>query len=52
MKTQAELLAYKKDSRTLCHPSAGYSQLASVELDDYVEVGTVDGALPLCDEMF
>ena len=52
MKTQAELLTYKKDSRTLCHPSAGYSQHASIELDDYSEVGSVEGSLPSSDEIF
>jgi hypothetical protein len=52
MKTQAELLAYKKDSRTLCHPSAGYAQHASIELDDYTEASTLDGLLPLSDEIF
>jgi hypothetical protein len=52
MKTQAELLAYKKDGRTLCHTSAGYSQHTSIELNDYVEVATIDGMLPLSDEIF
>jgi hypothetical protein len=52
MKAQAEMLAYKADGRTLCHPSAAYAQVVSIELDDYTEVSTVDGALPLSNEIF
>jgi hypothetical protein len=52
MKARAELLAYKKDNRTLCHPSTGYLPHTSIELDDYVEVATVNGALPLSDETY
>ena len=52
MKVQSELLAYKKDGHTLWHPSAGYSQQASVELDDYVEVAMIEGPLPPSDEAF
>ena len=52
MKVQGELLSYKKDGRTLCQPSAGYSQQASIEFDHYEEVGTIDGSLPPSDQSF
>ena len=52
MKVQGELLSYKKDGRTLCQPSAGYSQQASIELDHYEEVGTTGGSLPPSNETF
>jgi hypothetical protein len=52
MSVQAETLALKKDGRTLCHPSDGYGQEMSIELDDYTEVGTLDGTLPASDEIF
>jgi hypothetical protein len=52
MKAQAEMVAYQKDSRTLCRPSTGYLQHTAIELNDYVEVATIDGALPLSDETY
>ena len=52
MKVQGEPLSYKKDGRTLCQPSAVYSQRASIELDHYEEVGTTEGSLRPSDETF
>jgi len=52
MKAQAALLAYKSDGCTLCHPSAGYAQDVSIDLEDYTEVSAIEGALPLSDEIF
>jgi hypothetical protein len=43
---QAESVSLKKDGHTLCHPSYGYAQETSIELDDYTEVGTLNGTLP------
>jgi hypothetical protein len=52
MRVQAETLSFRANSRTLCHPSNGYGQVTSVALEDYVEVGTVNGDLPASDETF
>ncbi len=52
MRVQAESVSLKKDGRTLCHPSDGYAQETSIELDDYTEVGTLEGTLPASDESF
>lgn len=50
MPVKAQRVSTKKDSVTFCRPSEGYDNVIEIELDYYVEVGTVQGELPESEE--
>ena len=52
MPVKAQRVSKKKDNVTWCRPSEGYAtdNAIEVELEDYVEVCTVQGELPENDE--
>ncbi len=49
---KAQRVTTMKDNTTFCRPSEGYENFIEVDLDNYVEVCTVQGELPHSDEKF
>lgn len=49
MQVKAQRVSTKNDNVTLCRPSEGYDNAIDIELDDYVEVDTIQGELPESD---
>jgi len=52
MQIKAQLISKKKDNVTFCCLSEGYDNSTEIELDGYLEVGTVKGELPESDEIW
>jgi len=52
MPVKAQRVSKKKDNVTWCRPSEGYNtnNAIEIELDNYLEVDTVQGELPESDE--
>ena len=50
MPASAERVSRKKDNATFCRPSEGYDNAIEIELEQYVEVATIQGELPNSDE--
>ena len=49
---RANAVSTMKDNETLCRPSAGYSDEIEIDLNDFVQVKTFQGALPESDEQW
>jgi hypothetical protein len=53
VKAKATRVAKMNDGRTLCRPSDGYDHKSlDIELEDYEEIGAVQGDLPASDQSF
>jgi hypothetical protein len=53
VKVRATRVAKMSDGKTLCRPSDGYDHKSfDIELDDYEEIGEVQGDLPASDQSF
>ena len=52
MLVKAQLVSLMKDHKTICKPSKGYDQSVEADLDQYIEVTTIEGELPESDEAY
>ena len=52
MSVKAQSVSKKKDNKTLCRPSKGYSAEVEVDLEQYEVIEPIQGELPESDETY
>jgi len=49
MTVKAQRVTILRDNKSFCRPSDGYDTEIEIDIDQYMEVATVQGELPECD---